>query len=83
MDRFRNPVRFSGVPGVFWLDPNDIDVWLSPESPYRSFYIARMREIAAAGADGLWVDVAYLLNSIGPFDDLWPSCSRPRFLSTS
>ncbi len=73
IDRFGNPVRFSNVQGVFWLNPDDIDVWLSPESPYRDFYIARIRDIAAAGADGLWMDVAYLLNSIGPYDDLWPS----------
>jgi len=73
IDRFGNPVQFYGVQGAFWLNPNDIDVWLSPESPYRDFYIARIRDIATAGVDGLWMDVAYLLNNIGQFDDLWPS----------
>lgn len=73
VDRFGNPLQFSGVQGVFWLNPDDIDIWLSPESPYRDFYIDRIRDIAAAGADGLWVDVVYLLHSIGQFDDLWPS----------
>ncbi|MFQ5596193.1 MAG: hypothetical protein ACE5HA_18785, partial [Anaerolineae bacterium] len=73
IDRFGNSVQYSGVQGTFWLNPNDVDTWLSPESPYRDFYISRIQEIAAAGADGLWMDVAYLLNSIGQFDDLWPS----------
>jgi hypothetical protein len=73
IDRFGNSVQYSGVQGTFWLNPNDVDTWLSPESPYRDFYIDRIRDIATAGADGLWMDVAYLLNSIGQFDDLWPS----------
>ncbi len=73
IDRSGDPVQFSGVQGIFWLGPDDLDAWLSPESPYRDFYIGRIEEIASAGADGLWMDVAYLLNGIGQFDDLWPS----------
>ena len=73
IDREGDPVQYSGLQGVFWLEEDDLDAWLSPESPYRDFYIGRIRDIAAAGADGLWMDVAYLPNSVGQFDDLWPS----------
>ncbi|RLE36167.1 MAG: hypothetical protein DRJ61_01420 [Acidobacteria bacterium] len=73
IDQFGQPIAFAGVEGVFWLEENDFDVWLSPESPYRGFYIDRIRQIATAGADGLWMDVAYLLNGLGQFEDLWPS----------
>jgi len=73
IDRRGNPLQFRGVEDVPWLEEDDLDVWLSPESPYRDFYIGRIREIAATGTDGLWMDVAYLPTSIGQFDDLWPS----------
>ena len=73
IDRQGNPLQFSGVEDIFWLEEDDLDAWLSPESPYRDFYINRIEDIATAGADGLWIDVIYLLNSIGQFDDLWPS----------
>lgn len=73
VDRFGLPVEFSGVQGVFWLEKDDYDAWLSPESPYRDFYLTQIRKIATAGADGLWMDVAYLLNALGQFEDLWPS----------
>jgi len=73
VDRFGQPIAFSGVEGVFWIEENDFDVWLSPESPYREFYLDRISRIATAGADGLWMDVAYLLNGLGQFEDLWPS----------
>lgn len=73
IDRFGRALEFSGVQGVFWLEENDYDLWLSPESPYADFYLGQIRKIATAGADGLWMDVAYLLNGLGQFDDLWPS----------
>jgi len=73
IDRNGQPVEFSGVEGVFWLERDDYDLWLSPESPYGDFYRGRIREIATSGADGLWMDVAYLLNGLGQFEDLWPS----------
>jgi len=73
IDRTGKTVQFSGVQGIFWLAKNDLDTWLSPESPYRDFYIDRIEGVAASGADGLWIDVIYLLNAIGQFDELWPS----------
>jgi len=79
-----SPLQFSAVSGVFWLNENDLDVWLSPESPYRQFYLGRIRDIAAVGADGLWIDTAYLVNALGKNVDLWPSydeASRAAFQS--
>jgi len=73
VDRQGRPAQFAAVEGVFWLEPDDLDAWLAPESPYRAFYLERIRELAGAGVDGLWIDVAYYLNAIGQFEDLWPS----------
>jgi len=61
------------VEGVFWLEPDDLDAWLAPESSCREFYLDRIRELAGSGVDGLWIDVACYLNAIGQFEDLWPS----------
>ena len=73
LDRHGDPVAYTGRNGAFWLGKNDIDVWVGPESPYRSFFLDRVRACAASGADGLWFDVAYYPNSLGRHDDLWPS----------
>lgn len=42
---------------VFWVDPGVESMWLSPNSPWRDYYLDRVREIARTGADGLWPDV--------------------------
>ncbi|HHQ48224.1 MAG TPA: hypothetical protein ENK19_04990, partial [Acidobacteria bacterium] len=73
VDRQGRPVQLTGVEGVFWLEPGDVDAWMAPESAYGRFYLDRIRELAGAGVDGLWVDVAYYLNALGPLEDLWPS----------
>ena len=73
LDRHGDPVAYTGRNGAFWLERNDIDVWVGPETPYRAFFLDRVRACAAAGADGLWIDVAYYLNDLGRHEDLWPS----------
>ncbi|MER0443864.1 hypothetical protein ABR738_04640 [Streptomyces sp. Edi4] len=52
-----------GSPNVFygslvvWVDPGDESCWLSPNSPYRDYYLARVRALAATGVDAIWPDV--------------------------
>jgi len=75
-------ISIDGEPVVFndisseeehWLEIGTIDVWLSPDSPYRDFFLNRTKEIVRVGVDGLWVDTVYLQHSIGKHEDLWPS----------
>ncbi|MBI4878068.1 MAG: beta-galactosidase trimerization domain-containing protein [Planctomycetes bacterium] len=73
IDRFGAPVSYAGK-NAFWLNKNDIDTWVGPETPYRAFYLGRAQACAAAGADALWFDVAYYLNDAGQHGGLWPSC---------
>jgi len=73
IDRHGNPLAYTGRNGAFWLGKNDIDVWVGPETPYRTFFLDRVAACAAAGADGLWFDVAYYLNDLGRHEELWPS----------
>jgi len=69
------PLAFSdiGSEQEHWLEEGEIDVWMAPRSGYRDFYLGRVREVMNSGVDGLWIDTAYLPESIGGHDDLWPS----------
>jgi hypothetical protein len=78
------PILFSDISSEqeHWLDEGQSDIWLSPCSSYRELSLARVREMAGTGIDGLWVDTVYLQHSIGEHEDLWPStgaCSTAAF----
>jgi len=53
----------NGTPNVFygslvyWIDPGMESAWMSPNGPYRDYYINRIRKLAATSLDGIWVDV--------------------------
>ncbi|WP_372405850.1 beta-galactosidase trimerization domain-containing protein [Streptomyces luteireticuli] len=42
---------------VVWVDPGDESCWLSPNSPWRDYYLARIKSLAATGVDAIWPDV--------------------------
>ncbi|WP_406340968.1 beta-galactosidase trimerization domain-containing protein [Streptomyces sp. NBC_00648] len=52
-----------GKPNVFygslvvWVDPGDESCWLSPNSPWRDYYLTRVKALAATGLDAIWPDV--------------------------
>ncbi|MGW1200208.1 hypothetical protein ACWD4B_30870 [Streptomyces sp. NPDC002536] len=52
-----------GKPNVFygslvvWVDPGDESCWVSPDSPWRDFYLGRIKALAATGVDAIWPDV--------------------------
>ncbi len=58
---------------VFWVDPGNESVWLSPNGPWREYFLARVKRIAATGADGLWPDVPIY------FSDLVKWCDYSRW----
>jgi hypothetical protein len=51
------PNVFYGGGVVFWVDPGAESVWLSPNGPWRSYYLNRVKRLAQTGADGIWPDV--------------------------
>ncbi|MFJ4593424.1 MULTISPECIES: hypothetical protein [unclassified Kitasatospora] len=60
----------AGKPNVFygsvvvWVDPGDESVWLSPNSPWRDYYLKRIKGVAATGVDGIWPDVPIYFDGV-------------------
>ncbi|MCO6427238.1 cadherin-like domain-containing protein [Nitrosomonas communis] len=57
-------VFYGGDGRVHWVEKDMESAWMSPESPYKDYFLDRVRKIAATGIDGLWLDVP-LFNDIG------------------
>ncbi len=57
---------------VFWVDPGNESVWLSPNGPWREFYLNRVKKLAATGADGLWPDVPLYFAGVASWCDHSP-----------
>ncbi|MGC2637777.1 MAG: hypothetical protein WA294_11405 [Acidobacteriaceae bacterium] len=56
--------KITGEPAIFdaksafWIRPGEEDVWVSPYAePWRTIYMQRVRQIAATGIDGIYVDI--------------------------
>src|SRR5438105_7798905 len=53
------PAVFTGG-AAFWIRQGDEDVWITPYAKeWRNDYMQRVREIAATGVDGIYVDIPY------------------------
>ncbi|MFF2750638.1 hypothetical protein ACFVVA_34535 [Kitasatospora sp. NPDC058048] len=71
-DQGKNWVQrdLAGKPNVFygsvvvWVDPGDESVWLSPNSPWRDYYLNRIKGVAATGVDGIWPDVPIYFDGV-------------------
>ena len=54
---------FNNTPAVFygsqedWVEPGEESAWMSPNSGYRNYFIQRIKQLAASGLDGVWIDV--------------------------
>jgi hypothetical protein len=59
---------------AFWISPGDEDVWVSPYAPeWRKTYMEHVREIAATGIDGIYVDIPYWMTHFEGWEDTWAS----------
>src|SRR5262249_59684230 len=59
------PAMFTGG-AAFWIRQGDEDVWISPYAmPWRNVYMERVRQIAAPGMAGIYVEILYCMT---PFD---------------
>jgi hypothetical protein len=67
------PAIFSGG-AAFWIRQGDEDVWVSPLAPqWRKVYMQRVRQIAATGIDGIYVDIPYWMTHFTGWEDTWAS----------
>jgi hypothetical protein len=72
--------KITGEPAVFtsgaafWIRPGDEDVWISPYAvEWRKNYMQRVREIAATGIDGIYVDIPYWMTHFDGWENTWAS----------
>src|ERR1700687_1271774 len=72
--------KVNGEPAVFtsgaafWISPGDEDVWISPFAvEWRNKYMQRVREIAATGIDGIYVDIPYWMTHFDGWENTWAS----------
>ncbi len=72
--------RITGEPAVFgggsafWIRKGDEDVWISPYAQeWRRIYMERVRQIAATGIDGVYVDIPYWMTHFDGWEDTWAS----------
>lgn len=72
-NRKGEPAVFGG--GVaFWVREGDEDAWISPYAPeWRKRYMELIRRIAAAGIDGIWVDIPYWMTHFDGWEKTWAS----------
>src|ERR1700728_435552 len=67
------PAIFGGG-SAFWIRKGDEDVWVSPYArEWRKTYMARVRQIAATGIDGIYVDIPYWMTHFDGWEDTWAS----------
>lgn len=67
------PAIFGGG-DAFWIREGDEDVWVTPLAPeWRKVYMQRIRQIAATGIDGIYVDIPYWMTHFTGWEDTWAS----------
>ncbi|HYK87316.1 MAG TPA: hypothetical protein VE398_01005 [Acidobacteriota bacterium] len=67
------PAVFGGG-SAFWISKGDEDVWISPyAAEWRKIYMERVRQIAASGIDGVYVDIPYWMTHFDGWENTWAS----------
>ncbi len=67
------PAIFGGG-SAFWIAKDDEDVWVSPYAPeWRKIYMERVRQIAATGIDGIYIDIPYWMTHFDGWETTWAS----------
>jgi hypothetical protein len=72
--------KITGEPAIFgggtafWIAKGDEDVWISPYAmEWRKIYMERVRQIAATGIDGIYVDIPYWMTHFDGWENSWAS----------
>jgi hypothetical protein len=67
------PAVFTGG-AAFWIRAGDEDVWITPYAKeWRKTYMERVRQIAATGIDGIYVDIPYWMTHFDGWENTWAS----------
>jgi hypothetical protein len=67
------PAIFGGG-SAFWIRPGDEDVWVTPYAPeWRNIYMEHVRQIAATGIDGIYIDIPYWMTHFEGWENTWAS----------
>jgi hypothetical protein len=67
------PAVFGGG-SAFWIRPGDEDVWVSfYATEWRKTYMERVKQIAATGIDGIYVDIPYWMTHFEGWENSWAS----------
>ncbi len=67
------PAMFGGG-DAFWISKGDEDVWISPYAKeWRKKYMEHVRQIAATGIDGIYVDIPYWMTHFDGWENTWAS----------
>ena len=70
------PALFGGGT-AFWIQGGDEDVWVSPYVPeWRKLYMEHVRQIAATGIDGIYVDIPFWMTHFPGWDTSWASFDK-------
>ena len=70
------PALFGGG-AAFWIHAGDEDAWVSPYAPdWRKLYMEHVRQIAATGIDGIYVDIPYWLVEFPDWERSWTSFDK-------
>jgi hypothetical protein len=68
-----DPALFTAK-AAFWIREGDEDVWVSPYAKdWRKVYMERVRQIAATGIDGIYVDIPYWMTHFDGWENTWAS----------
>ncbi len=72
--------KITGEPAIFnakaafWIKQGEEDVWVSPyAADWRVLYMQRVRQIAATGIDGIYVDIPYWMTHFTGWEASWAS----------
>jgi hypothetical protein len=70
------PALFGGGT-AFWIRGGDEDVWVSPYVPeWRKIYMEHVRQIAATGIDGIYVDIPFWMIHFPGWETSWSSFDK-------
>lgn len=62
---------------AFWVRKGDEDAWVTPYAPgWRKIYMERVRQIAATGIDGIYVDIPYWKTDYTGWENSWASFDK-------
>lgn len=62
---------------AFWVKKGDEDAWVTPYAPgWRKVYMERVRQIAATGIDGIYLDIPYWKTDFTGWEKSWASFDK-------